>query len=67
MAQDGFARAIRKGHTPFDSDVVFVLSKEGIKLSIQLSIDIARLGMMAADCSAKAVTRGEYVADTMGK
>ena len=67
MAQDGFARAIRPVHTPFDGDVVFVLSTGGIRLSSQPSIDIARLGMMAADCTARAITRGVYAADSLGK
>ena len=67
MAQDGFARAIRPVHTPFDGDVVFVLSIGGIRLSSQPSIDIARLGMMAADCTARAIARGVYAADSLGK
>ena len=67
MAQDGFARAIRPVHTPFDGDVVFVLSTGEIRLSSQPSIDIARLGMMAADCTARAIARGVYAADSLGK
>ena len=67
MAQDGFSRAIRPVHTPFDGDVVFVLSTGEIRLSSQHSIDIARLGMMAADCTARAITRGVYSADSLGK
>ena len=67
MAQDGFARAIRPVHTPFDGDVVFVLSTGGIRLSREPSMDIARLGMMAADCTARAITRGVYTANSLGK
>ena len=67
MAQDGFARAIRPVHTPFDGDVVFVLSTGKTRLSSQTSIDIARLGMMAADCTARAIARGVYAADSLGK
>ena len=67
MAQDGFARAIRPVHTPFDGDVVFVLSIGGIRLSSQPSIDIARLGMRAADCTARAIARGVYTANSLGK
>ena len=67
MAQDGFARAIRPVHTPFDGDVVFVLSKGKIRLSSQPSIDIARLGMMAADCTARAIARGVYAANSLGE
>ena len=67
MAHDGFARAIRPVHTPFDGDVVFVLSTGIIRLSSQPSIDIARLGMMAADCTARAIARGVYAANSLGK
>ena len=67
MTHDGFARAIRPVQTPFDSDVIFVLSTGKIRLSSQPSIDIARLGMMAADCTARAITRGVYTADSLGK
>ena len=67
MAQDGFARAIRPVHTPFDGDVVFVLSTGEIRLSSQPSIDISRLGMMAADCTARAIARGVYAANSLGK
>ncbi len=39
MAQDGFARAIRPVHTPFDGDVVFVLStgKTDFPANLQLT------------------------------
>ena len=67
MAQDGFARSIRPVHTPFDGDVVFVLSTGKIRLSSQTSIDIARLGMMVSDCTARAIARGVYAADSLGK
>ena len=67
MAHDGFARAIRPVQIRFDSDVVFVLSTGKIRLSSQTSIDIARLGMMAADCTARAIARGVYAADSLGK
>ena len=66
MAQDGFARAIRPVHTPFDGDTVFVLATGKIPLSKIPPIDIARLGMMAADCVARAIARGVYAAETLG-
>jgi len=39
MAHDGFARAIRPVHTPFDGDVVFVLStgKSDFLVNLQLT------------------------------
>ena len=67
MAHDGFARAIRPVHTPFGGDVFFVLSTIKIRLSSHPLIDIARLGMIAADCKAKAITIGVYTADSLGK
>ncbi|MBC8259543.1 MAG: P1 family peptidase [SAR324 cluster bacterium] len=66
MAQDGFARAIRPVHTPFDGDTVFVLATGKIPLSDMPAIDIARLGMMGADCVARAIARGVYNADSLG-
>jgi L-aminopeptidase/D-esterase-like protein len=66
MAQDGFARAIRPVHTPFDGDTVFVLATGKIPLSKMPPIDIARLGMMAADCVARAIARGVYAAESLG-
>jgi len=66
MAQDGFARAIRPVHTPFDGDTVFVLSTGKIPLSAMPLIDIARIGMMSADCVARAITRGVYSAESLG-
>ena len=66
MAQDGFARAIRPVHTPFDGDTVFVLATGKIPLSKMPPIDIARLGMIAADCVARAIARGVYAAESLG-
>ena len=66
MAQDGFARAIRPVHTPFDGDTVFVLSTGEIPLSKTPQIDIARLGMMASDCVCRSIARGVYAAESLG-
>ena len=67
MAQDGIARAIRPVHTPFDGDTVFVLSTGEIPLSSNPTIDISRLGMMASDCISRAIARGVFAADSIGK
>ncbi|MEM9044048.1 MAG: P1 family peptidase [Pseudomonadota bacterium] len=61
MAQDGFARAIRPVHCPMDGDTVFVLATGEVALP-DTAATIARLGMMAADCAARAITRGVYEA-----
>jgi L-aminopeptidase/D-esterase-like protein len=66
MAQDGFARAIRPVHTPFDGDTVFVLATGAQALLGPRPFAVARLGAIAADCLARAVARGVYSAATLG-
>lgn len=61
MAHDGMARAIRPIHTPFDGDSVFSLSTRRVSVKDGVT-DLARLGLMAADCVARAVCRGVYEA-----
>jgi L-aminopeptidase/D-esterase-like protein len=65
MAQDGFARALRPVHTPLDGDSVFVLSTGRRPLADPVG-DLARIGMLAADCVARAIARGVYEADSLG-
>ena len=62
MAQDGFARAIRPVHAPFDGDVVFALSTARKPLAEPDNYTLARLGALAADCLARAVARGVFEA-----
>jgi len=66
MAQDGYARAIRPIHTPFDGDTIFVLSTSRLKLAMDRPAAIARLGAIAADCMTRAVARGVYEATSLG-
>ena len=66
MAQDGFARAIRPVHTPFDGDTVFVLATGTQTLGDFPALDVGRLGLMAADCVARAIARGVYEAASAG-
>ncbi len=61
MAQDGLARAIRPIHSPFDGDSLFVISTGRQKLSDPIT-GLAKLGMLAADCVARAIARGVYEA-----
>jgi len=61
MAHDGFARALRPVHSPLDGDTVFVLATGAVPLADPIG-DLARLGMLAADCAARAITRGVYEA-----
>jgi L-aminopeptidase/D-esterase-like protein len=64
MAHDGFARAIRPVHSPLDGDTVFVLATGDRALADPIT-DLARLGMLAADCTARAITRGVFEAQAM--
>jgi L-aminopeptidase/D-esterase-like protein len=66
MAQDGFARAIRPAHTPFDGDTVFVLATGGWELAAPRAAALARIGALAADCIARAIARGVFAAETLG-
>ncbi|MEO1329019.1 MAG: P1 family peptidase [Pseudomonadota bacterium] len=67
MAQDGFARAIRPAHTPFDGDTLFALAT-GSGPASRDPAAIARLGAAAADCVARAIARGVWsaIADPNG-
>ena len=65
MAHDGFARAIRPTHAPLDGDTVFVLSTGHGPAPSDLG-QISRLGMLAADCVARAITRGVVEAEALG-
>jgi len=66
MAQDGFARAIRPIHTPFDGDTVFVLATGRWALPEPRAATLLRIGSAAADCTARAIMRGLYEAQTIG-
>ena len=66
MAADGFARALRPVHTPFDGDLVFAVSTAKRKLAEPRQLQIMRLGHIAADCLARSIARGVYEARTLG-
>jgi L-aminopeptidase/D-esterase-like protein len=66
MAQDGYARAIRPVHTPFDGDTVFVLATGRHRLAEPRAAAIGLLGSIAADCVARAVARGVFAAAALG-
>lgn len=67
MASDGFARALRPVHTPFDGDLVYAVSTAKKKLdSGWRQRDVMRLGALAADCLARAIARGVYEAQSLG-
>jgi len=62
MAQDGFARAIRPVHAPFDGDVVFALSTGRQPCPEPAHLTVAKLGALAADVMARAIARAAYEA-----
>jgi L-aminopeptidase/D-esterase-like protein len=66
MASDGFARALRPVHTPFDGDTVFALATAARPLGEPRPFALMQLGHAAADCLARAIARGVYEAATLG-
>jgi len=67
MAHDGLARAVRPAHTPFDGDTLYVLATGTRPLPEPRSFHLARLGSHAADVVARAIGRGVYHAETLGR
>lgn len=66
MAADGFARALRPIHTPFDGDTVFALATARHPLAEPRPFQIMQLGNAAADCLARAIARAVYEATSVG-
>jgi L-aminopeptidase/D-esterase-like protein len=67
MAHDGFARAIRPIHTPFDGDSIFALALAGWGPEEVDPALLARIGSLAADCMARAIGRALWHAETLGQ
>jgi L-aminopeptidase/D-esterase-like protein len=65
MAADGFARALRPVHTPFDGDLVFAVSTQAREIGEPRQAQVMRLGSIAADCLARAIARGVYEAESV--
>lgn len=66
MAGDGFARALRPVHAPFDGDTLFALATAKKALPEPRPAALMQLGAVAADCVARAIGRGVYEAETLG-
>ena len=64
MAQDGYALALRPAHAPMDNDVVFAAATAGASGVPDLR-DLTEIGMLAAECVARAVARGVYEASPL--
>lgn len=67
MAHDGLARAVRPVHAPVDGDTLFVLATGAREAGEPSPIDVALIGMLAADCATRALARGVYAADSLGQ
>ncbi len=65
MAQDGFALALKPAHAPTDGDVVFAASTGASGRAPELR-DLTEIGMLAAECVARAIARGVYEATSLG-
>ena len=61
MATAGFALALRPAHAPTDGDVVFAAATARAARAPDLR-DLAEIGMLAAECLARAIARGVYEA-----
>lgn len=65
MATDGFARALRPVHTPFDGDTLFALTTGTQPIAGVRPFELMRVGNVAADCVARAIARGVYAAESL--
>jgi D-aminopeptidase len=61
MAQDGVALALRPAHAPTDGDVVFAATTARATPEPDLR-DLTEIGMLAAECLARAIARGVFEA-----
>lgn len=66
MAADGFARALRPVHTPFDGDMVFAVTTGRRPLGEPRPHTLMRLGSIASDCLSRAIARGVFEAQSIG-
>ncbi|HEY2884367.1 MAG TPA: P1 family peptidase [Rhizomicrobium sp.] len=66
MAADGFARALRPVHTPFDGDMVFAVTTGRRPVGEPRAHALMRLGSIASDCLSRAIARGIFEARSIG-
>jgi L-aminopeptidase/D-esterase-like protein len=62
---DGFSRALRLTHALFDGDILFAASTKRQR-GLENPAEAIELGIVAADCVARAIARGVYHATTPG-
>jgi L-aminopeptidase/D-esterase-like protein len=66
MAADGFARALRPVHTPFDGDIVFAVTTGRRPVGEPRPRALMRLGSITSDCLSRAIARGVFEARSIG-
>lgn len=64
MADDGLARAIRPAHAPMDGDTVFAVATQR-RPNRAGPAGLTEIGLLAADCLARAIARGVYAATAL--
>ena len=64
MAQDGYALALRPAHAPMDNDVVLAAATARAS-SVPDLRDLTEIGMLSAECVARAVARAVYEASPL--
>jgi D-aminopeptidase len=64
QSHDGMAHALRPAHSQLDGDVVFAAST-ALNPRPPEPRDLAEIGMIAADCLARAIARGVYEASPL--
>ena len=64
MAQDGCALALRPAHAPMDNDVVFAAATARASAVPDIR-DLTEIGMLSAECVARAIARGVYEASPL--
>lgn len=64
MAEGGFVKALRPTHAALDGDTVFAAATARAETA-PLPFDHVEIGLLAADCLARAIARGVYAADAL--
>ena len=64
MAHDGMGRALRPTHAMLDGDVVFAAATARNSEAPTMR-DLTEIGMVSADCLARAIARGVYEATAL--
>ncbi|MEM7443654.1 MAG: P1 family peptidase [Pseudomonadota bacterium] len=68
MAHDGFARAVRPSHSPFDGDALFALATGSLPIGgDDRPRKLGRLGTFGADVVARSIARAVYEAESLGQ